>query len=202
MANVLHIDSSARGEGSISRRLSAEFLRTWLASHPDDTVTYRDLGATPLPFVTDEWVAATFTPHTMRTEAQRQVLAGSDVLVDELLAADVLVLGVPMYNFSVPAAFKAWIDLVARAGRTFQFTPQGPKGLAVGKKAFVLVSSASDYSQAPLSGMDFHEPYVRTILGFLGITDVQFVRHGGMGPALVEASLNTAHARIAQLAAN
>jgi len=135
-------------------------------------VVTRDLADTPLPQITEDWVNANFTPADDRTNAQKAVLAQSDALVAELEAADTVVIGLPIYNFGVPAALKAWIDLVARAGRTFKYTENGPVGLLEGKRAIVAVASGG--TQAG-SEIDFATPYVRHVLGFIGITEVEFV---------------------------
>lgn len=168
--NILHINASARREESISRSLSQAVVDK--ISTVDTNVVTRDLGASPLPIVTEAWVGANFTPDEDRSTEQREALALSDSLIAELEAADTLVLGVPVYNFGVPAAFKAWIDLVARARKTFKYTENGPVGLLHGKKAYVIVASGGTPSG---SAIDFATPYVRHVLGFLGIHDVSFV---------------------------
>ena len=136
MTHILHIDASARSHGSISRALSAEAVENIGGGAANVTVTRRDL-ANGLPQVDEAWVGATFTPKEARTDAQRGVLELSDALIDELRAANVIVIGMPVYKFSVPAALKAWIDLVARVGETFAYTETGPKGLLGGKRAVV-----------------------------------------------------------------
>ncbi|MEL7280485.1 MAG: NAD(P)H-dependent oxidoreductase [Pseudomonadota bacterium] len=169
---VLHIDSSARIDGSISRDLTANIL----GRYPGADVITRDIGRTPLPQITDEWVSASFTPPEDRSSAQKDVLAVSDALVDELIAADTIVIGAPMYNFSVPAALKAWIDQVARPGRTFNYTADGPVGLLHGKRVIVAMATGGVPHG---SDMDFAAPYLRFVLGFLGITDVSVVAADG-----------------------
>lgn len=141
-------------------------------SGADTSVVTRDIGRTPLPILTENWVGANFTPDEARTPAQKDVLALSDQLIAEIEAADTIVLGVPIYNFGVPAAFKAWIDLVARARKTFQYTENGPVGLLEGKKAYVVIASGGTPSG---SEIDFATPYVRHVLGFLGIHDVTII---------------------------
>lgn len=164
---ILHIDSSARTTGSITRTLSQNLVDK--LSDANTVVVTRDIGRSPLPILTEEWVGANFTPDDARTPAQKDVLALSDQLVEEFEAADAIVLGVPIYNFGVPATFKAWIDLVARARKTFQYTENGPVGLLQGKKAYVAIASGGTASG---SEIDFATPYVRHVLGFLGIHDV------------------------------
>ncbi|MEL7231129.1 MAG: NAD(P)H-dependent oxidoreductase [Pseudomonadota bacterium] len=171
MANhILHINSSARTEGSQSRALSAKLVQR-LSGHTA-TVTHRDVGTNPPPAVSEDWVNANFTPTENRTDAQHETLALSDELIAEIEAADTLVLAVPVYNFSVPAAFKAWIDQVARAGKTFKYTENGPVGLLEGKKAYVVITSGGTESG---SAIDFATPYVKHVLGFIGISDVDVI---------------------------
>jgi FMN-dependent NADH-azoreductase len=169
---------------SHTRRLTGEFIARWRQRHPRDRVTYRDLGAEPPPPVTQDWIAAAFCAPDSRTPAMRSALEPSDRLIDELLAVDVLVLGVPMYNFGIPATLKAWIDQVVRIGRTFLFEPDDAaapyKPLTVGKRAIVIVASG-DGGYEPggaLAPLNQVEPYLRTVLGFIGIRDVDFVYVG------------------------
>ncbi|MEL7539827.1 MAG: NAD(P)H-dependent oxidoreductase [Pseudomonadota bacterium] len=168
--NILHINASARADGSISRSLSQVVVDT--ISSNDTQIVTRDIGTEPLPLLTEAWVGANFTPDEARTVEQAEILALSDRLIAELEAADTLVLGVPIYNFGVPAAFKAWIDLVARARKTFKYTETGPVGLLEGKRAYVIIASGGTPSG---SEIDFATPYVKHVLGFLGIHDVSFV---------------------------
>ncbi len=189
---VLRIDASARHDGSVSRDLTDKVI----AKLSPTDVTTRDLSA-PLPLIDFTWIGANFTPSDDRTEDQKSTLALSDTLIDEVIAADTLVIGLPIYNFGVPSAFKAWIDLVARAGVTFRYTENGPEGLLTGKRAILAVASGgtevgSDY--------DFATTYVRHILGFIGITDVTVVAADRLmlDP---EASHKAANAQIESLAA-
>lgn len=168
---ILRIDASARLEGSVSRDLNDKIVARFEAEGPV-AVTHRDLAKTDLPLLDGEWIGANFTPADDRTAEQVKKLSHSDSLVAELKDADVVLIGLPIYNFGVPAAFKAWVDLVGRAGVTFAYTENGPKGLLEGKRAIVSVASGgtevgSDY--------DFATNYVRHMLGFVGITDVVFV---------------------------
>tara|TARA_R110001606_G_scaffold399201_1_gene581563 strand:+ start:3275 stop:3856 length:582 start_codon:yes stop_codon:yes gene_type:complete len=165
--NILRVDASARKAGSSSRALTDAVIAR-LA--PDNIVT-RDLTEV-LPFVTEDWVGANFTDESERTEAQKAELALSDSLVDELFAADTLVIGTPIYNFAVPAALKAWIDQIARARKTFHYTANGPEGLLSGKKAYVLIASGGTEMG---SEIDFASGYLRHVLGFVGITDVTII---------------------------
>jgi FMN-dependent NADH-azoreductase len=171
MTNILRIDSSARIEGSVTRELSAS-LAAELAG-PDGVVSVRDVAATPPAVVDAAWVGANFTSPDARTDAQRAELANSDALVAELEAADRIVIGVPVYNFSVPASLKAWIDQIGRVHRTFRYTQDGPEGLLDGSKtAWLVVASGGT---ALDSEIDFATPYLRHVLGFIGITDVRVI---------------------------
>lgn len=165
---VLRIDTSARRTGSISRQLADDVI----ARLDPASVTTRDLAVTPIPQIDEAWVGANFTPADDRTDAQRETLALSDTLVAEVEAADTLVIGLPIYNFGVPAALKAWIDQIARAGVTFRYTESGPRGLLTGKRAIVVVASGGTEVG---SEIDFATGYVTHVLGFIGITDVRFV---------------------------
>lgn len=193
---VLRVDASARRAGSTTRALSDALIDALRRRHGDLTLTSRDLAA-GLPFVDERWVAANFTAPEQRDAAQRGALAGSDVLVRELQDAEMLVIGVPIYNFGVPAALKAWIDQVARARLTFRYTPQGPVGLLGGRKAYLVVASGGTEVGGPI---DFATPYLRHVLGFLGITDVEVVsadRQTGRGADAV----SDARSRIETIAA-
>jgi FMN-dependent NADH-azoreductase len=171
MTRVLTVQSSARTDGSVTRRLAEGVVARLRAAEPDVTVTTRDLAEGVSP-VDSDWVDANFTPAEDRTPEQWAALAESERLVQELEAADVVVIGAPIYNFAVPAALKAWIDQVARAKRTFRYTETGPEGLLTGKTAYVAVASGG----LPLgSDVDFATGYIRHVLGFLGITDVRFL---------------------------
>lgn len=181
MANVLHIDSSVRHTGSLSRQLGGEFIAKWKAANPSDTIVTRDLASAPLPHLTEQLIGAFFTPPEQRNADQAHTIKLSDALVDELLAADTIVIGAPMYNFSVTSGLKAWIDHVARAGRTFKYGASGPEGLVTGKKVYVFTASGGVYSQGPAAAYDHLTTYLRAALGFLGMTDITFVIAEGVG---------------------
>lgn len=168
--HILRIDASARKNGSVSRDLVSDIIQRY-DSAGDISVTSRDL-AQPVPQIDEEWIGANFTPADQRSEDQADKLSLSDSLVAEVQAADVLVIGLPIYNFGVPAALKAWIDQIARAGVTFQYTEYGPKGLLEGKRAVVAVASGGTEAG---SDIDFATGYIRHVLGFIGIEDVVFV---------------------------
>ncbi|MBT8413444.1 MAG: NAD(P)H-dependent oxidoreductase [Boseongicola sp.] len=191
--NILRIDASARTTGSISRDLNDRIIERFNANG-DTQVTTRDL-AVPLPLLTEDWIGANFTPVADRSPEQRQTLALSDTLINEIKSADVLVIGLPIYNFGVPAALKAWVDLVARAGVTFQYSETGPKGLLTGKRAIIAVASGGTEMG---SDIDFATGYIRHALGFIGISDVVFVAADRM-MIDAEATLASAHAAVENL---
>lgn len=190
MTTILYLNSSVRSTGSVSRQLSGEFIEKLKAAHPGANVVTRDLAANPLPHLTEAMVGAYFTPAEQRSEEQKQLIKTSDEVVAELLAADVVVVGAPMYNFSVSSTLKSWIDHVARAGVTFKYTETGPVGLVHGKKFVIFTSRAGVYSSGPAQAMDFQETYLRGVLGFLGITDVSFISAEGL--AMGDEAVNTA----------
>jgi len=168
--NILRINSSARKDGSVSRELS-ELLADALAGETGNVVV-RDLADRPVPQVDADWVGANFTDPAERTDAQREILKGSDALVAELKAADQIVIGMPIYNFSIPASLKAWIDQIARARETFRYSEAGPEGLLKGKTAWIVAASGG----VPLdSGVDFATPYLRQVLNFVGIADIRVI---------------------------
>lgn len=170
MSKVLHVTASARHKGSVSRELSTQLVQS-LAVSPGD-VTVRDLAEQPIPFVDEDWVGANFTSPDERTNAQNDTLSGSEALIEELEAADHIVIATPIYNFSIPAALKAWVDMIARAKRTFRYTENGPEGLIKGKTAWLVIASGGT---AIDSQIDFATPYLRHVLGFVGIDDVRIV---------------------------
>ncbi len=200
MPRILHIDSSARHDGSLTRQLSREFVEALVAADPSSTVVYRDVSQEPITHVENNWVAANFTPPDARKPDQVESLRFSDTLIDELQAADVLVAGVPVYNFSVPAAFKAYIDQIARVGRAFRYTPHGPEGLVKGKRAYVFGASGSGSANLTTWGLNFHEPFLKGFFGFIGITDLTFVTAGGSDPATVHRTMDEARAELRKIA--
>jgi FMN-dependent NADH-azoreductase len=168
------------GDHSISRHLSSIFVDHWKRANPGGQVIVRDLAKTELIPVTAAWAQAAYTPADARTPEQKAALALSDTLIAELQAADEWVFGVPMYNFGVPGIFKEWIDQIARFGVTFTYADGVPKGLLSGKKATVLIAAGGKYDAGTATaGLNFVEPYLKTILGFLGVTDVAFHTAGG-----------------------
>ena len=172
MTNILRIDASARNNGSTTRQLADQLVTRLIEQGYGANVVRRDLAVTPPALLTESWVGANFTDDADRTDDQRAVLAHSDELIAELEAADTIVIGVPVYNFAIPAALKAWVDLIARARRTFRYTETGPEGLLKNKRAFLVVASGG----VPVgSDYDFATGYLRHVLGFVGITDVTII---------------------------
>lgn len=199
MSRVLVIESSARQQGSVSRELTQQFIANWQAAHPADQIQVRDVAAEPVPHLDATLLGGWMTPSEQQTEAEKAALARSNQLTDELLAADVLVLAAPMYNFAIPSTLKAWLDHVLRAGVTFKYTETGPQGLLTGKRAFVLTARGGIYAG---SGLDHQEPYLRQALAFIGIHDVQFIHAEGLnlGAEFSEKGLAQAKAKLAELA--
>src|ERR1700736_2419829 len=173
MTTLLKLDSSPMGDHSISRKLTTKFAEIWLQTHPEGTVIELDLTALNLPVVDASWVGAAHTPESARTAAQTNALAASDSLINDLEQADEYVFGVPMHNFSIPSTLKLWIDQVVRAGKTFSYGATGPKGLLAGKKATLLLASGGEYGKgSAMASFDFVTPYLQTVLGFIGISEV------------------------------
>src|SRR5580700_9205810 len=180
MSTLLHIDSSPLYGRSVSRELTAAFVNEWKASHPDGMVIDRDLNATATPPVNAEWVGAVYTPEQARTPEQKKLLSLSDSLLAELEQADEYVIGVPMHNFGVPSVLKLWIDQIARVGRTFSYAGGTPKGLLTGKRATFIIATGGIYgAQTQMASFNFVEPYLRSVFGFLGVTDATFLTTGG-----------------------
>lgn len=181
MGNILHLDSSPRGERSRSRQLSREFVQQWLALHPENTVIYRDIRTSPIPHVTEEWIAADYTPLAEQTPKMLQTLQLSNDLVDEFLASDRCVFGVPMYNFSIPSAFKAYIDQIVRVGRTFTIKDDGFKGLVENKKIVFITARGDRYGKGSThQEWDAQEPSLRYAFQFIGVTDIKFIHAEGL----------------------
>jgi FMN-dependent NADH-azoreductase len=179
---LLRIDSSAR-RNSVSRQLTRRFVEAWQKENPSGEVISRDLAATHLPMITDEWTLAAYSDPARLTPAQRETLSVSETLIEELLAADTIVIGAPMYNFTVSAPLKAWIDQIVRIGRTVLYGPNGPDGVLKGKKVIVVTSRGGSFRPGtPAAQYDHQEPYLRHILGFIGLTDVTFIHAENQKP--------------------
>jgi FMN-dependent NADH-azoreductase len=180
MPTLLQIDSSPRYDQSVSRQLTGAFVAQWKSAHPDGTVIDRDLYATSIPPINGDWVAAVYTPEEARTPQQKELLALSDSFLAELERADEYVFGVPMHNFGVPSVLKLWIDQITRVGKTFSYAGGTPRGLIIGKKATFIIATGGIYdAQTQLASFNFVEPYLRSLFGFLGLTDVTFLTAGG-----------------------
>ena len=201
MATVLVLNSSVLGEASASKSLVGEALAHLRSEHTSLSIIERDLGVSPVPHLTED-AAAAVRGGANANEAQRTALALADTLVAEVKAADILVIGAPMYNFGIPSTLKAWFDHVLRPGIAFRYTEAGPQGLMTGKRAIVTETRGGFYSEGPTMVMDSQEPHLRTMLGLMGITDVTFVRAEklGYGPEAREAAILGARAELARLA--
>jgi FMN-dependent NADH-azoreductase len=179
MATLLHLDSSPLAT-SVSRELTREFVRTWRNAHPNGKVIYRDLAANSPAPLNAAWIAAAYTPEAARSAEQTTTLALSDQMIAELEEADEYVIGVAMHNFSIPSVLKLWVDQVVRRGRTFVYAESGPQGLLHGKKATVLTATGGVYNPGtPAASFNFIDPYLKTVLQFLGVTDVKVVTAAG-----------------------
>jgi FMN-dependent NADH-azoreductase len=180
MPTLLQVNSSPLYGRSVSRQLTGAFVAQWKATHPDGTVIDRDLNATSIPPINAEWVGAAYTPKEARTSQQKESLLLSDSLIAELAQADEYVFGVPMHNFSVPSVLKLWIDQITRVGKTFSYSDGTPKGLIIGKKATFIIATGGIYdAHTQMASYNFVEPYLRSLFGFLGLTDVTFLTAGG-----------------------
>ena len=196
---ILQINSSARSAGANSTRLADAVTTRLKAANPGAVVELRDLAAHPHPVLDEAALGALFTPAEQRTPEQAARVALDDALIAQVQAADAIVLGVPMYNFGVPVQLKTWIDAIARAGVTFRYTENGPEGLVKGKKVYVALARGGVYRDTPA---DSQVPYLKGVLGFLGMTDVEFIYAEGlaMGPETADKAFAEAEAAIAALA--
>ena len=198
---LLRIDSSAR-TASVTRQLTARAAEEWKENNPDGDVIHRDLSAIQMPAITDDW-SATLLEASKLSPGQRSYLSTSDQLIDELRAADTIVIGAPMYNFSISSPLKAWIDQIVRFGKTFGSGPNGPRGLLEMKKVIVITARGGAYEKGSArEAFDFQEPYLRHILGFIGLTDVTFIHAENQSRDQAAASLESAAERITGLLAD
>lgn len=196
---LLHLDSSILGEASASRELSRAVVDAWRRSDPSVEVRYRDLAADAPLHLSGQSLAAGGTPAELRDAAQRHETALSEAVLEEFLAADAIVIGAPMYNFAIPSQLKAWIDRIAVAGKTFRYGPNGPEGLAGGKRVVIVSTAGGQHAGQPSAAA--HEDYLCFVLGFLGVTDIEVVRAHGLaiGPEAKAAAITEAHAHIDRL---
>lgn len=200
MTTLLQLNTSLYAEHGQSSKLARDFVASWQARHPDGRVVVRDLAKQPLPHLDAERFGAFLAKPEERSEAQRAIIAESDALIEELKAADVIVLGLPLYNFGVPSQLKAWIDHIARAGVTFRYTANGPEGLVGGRKLYVFAARGGQYLGTPA---DTQTGFVQTFFNFIGIRDIEFVYAEGlsMGEEPKQLALQKAAAQIELLAA-
>lgn len=199
---ILVVDSSPSGESSVTRRLTAKVVAELKAKRPDSAIVKRDLAADPFPHLDGLTLGAFFTPPEQQNALTIDALRRSDAAIDEILAADVIVIGAPMYNFGVPSGLKAWIDHIVRPGRTFKYGAAGPEGLIpAGKKVIIVSARGGVFSEGAAKALDFQETYLATLFGFLGLRDVSVVRAEGvaLGPEAASAAISAAEAQAVAL---
>jgi FMN-dependent NADH-azoreductase len=201
MSQVLLVTSSPRGAASHSTRIAQSLADKLVAGDPDAEIITRDLSKETLPHIGEDFVAGLFAPSDRLTAAQSAAIALSDRLIAEWFAADVIVLASSMINFGVSSTLKTYIDYLVRKGVTFSYTEKGPEGLVKGKKAFIVQASGGIYSEGPMKAIDFQEPYLKHILGFIGITDVEIIHIEGvaMGAEATEKALTAAAAKVSAI---
>lgn len=203
MAQILHIDTSPRGNRSHSRTLTNDFVTKWRQSYQNSTVIYRDIGRQIIPPVSETWIAAAFSPPDTHTPELTAALELSNELIDELLTCNRYIFSVPMFNFGIPANFKAYIDQVCRVGRTFVVNQQGGyDGLLTDKKMLVITARGGSFPVGtPAASFDFQEPYIRTVFGLMGVRDITFVNaeNLAMKGDIREQSLQQAREKLSQL---
>jgi len=197
MKNILHLISSPRGADSFSIKLANAIILKLVEQYPGSIVEVVDLAQSNIPHLNTAHISAFFTPDEHLTAEDQDAITYSEAAISQLLAADIIVIGAPTYNFFIPSSLKAWIDHIARAGKTFRYTEHGPEGLVKGKKIYVADASGSVFSEGVWQPYDFIGPYLKVMLGFLGMTDITIVRVEGVGiPGLKEHALDKAIASI------
>jgi FMN-dependent NADH-azoreductase len=185
MPTLLQIDSSPMGEASISRRLTRAFAKRWLGANPQGNVAARDLAATPIPVIDAAWIAANMTPKNSRTQQQRKILALSTEFCRELLRADEYVIGTPMHNWGPSSNLKLWVDQIVHFGETLIVGPSGPKGALGGKRATFVIAAGRLYGpRSPYASMNYIEPWLRSLFGYLGVEEMQFLVADGAADIL------------------
>ena len=201
--SILLVTSSPRGAASHSTRVATDLAQKLVAADPSNTLVVRDLVADPLPHIDPDYATGIYTPAEARNPRQAEVVGVSDAVLDELFAADTIILATGFINFNISSTLKSWIDYVARSGRTFAYGENGPKGLVVGKKVYIVLASGGIYSEGAAVQMDHAIPYLRGVLAFLGMTDVEVIRVEGvgMGADAVTAALAKATAKVDAIAA-
>ncbi len=202
MSSILLVTSSPRGDESISTKIATDLVGKLTAHNPGSSVNHRDLGQNPIAHLDTVTTSAIRKPAEARTAEEAAAAAESDKLVAELLAADTVVLATGLINFNIYSTLKSWIDNIARAGVTFRYTPEGPIGLVTGKKVYIVLAAAGIYSEGPAASLNHAVPYLKTILGFLGMTDVEviYVEGTAFGPEAAEKAIAAAQERTEQLA--
>lgn len=202
MRQILCLTSSPRRDTSYSNLVAARLLKELRIVHPDAAITIRDLAGSPLPHIDDDFVTATRSIAGARTSRQRALVEQSDILVEELVAADTIVIASAMVNFSVPSTLKAWIDYVTRPGATFDYTEHGTKGLLGGRRAILVLARGGLYSGGPMRALEHDESYLRTVLAYLGITDIEtiLIEGVGLGPEHAERAVANAIRRATSVA--
>ncbi|CCV08664.1 FMN-dependent NADH-azoreductase [Mesorhizobium metallidurans STM 2683] len=196
--SILLVTSSPRGSASHSTRIATEFADKLVAADPSATLVVRDLVANPLPHIDPDYSTGIYTPVESRTPRQAEVVGVSDAVLEELLAADTIILATGFINFNISSTLKSWVDHVTRSGKSFVYGENGPKGLVTGKKVYIVLASGGIYSEGAAVQMDHAIPYLRSVLGFIGMTDIDVIRIEGvaMGPDTVEAALAKATAKV------
>ena len=190
---ILHLVSSPRGDASVSRKLGKAIVEKIQSAHGGSTVKTHDLTQTPFPHLEEVHINSFYTPEENRTPELREAVKHSDEAIAELMNADVLVIDVPMYNFGIPSTLKTWIDHICRKGKTFSYDGKSPEGLVKGKEVYLSISSGGIYSEGPMKAYDYTESYLRTTLGFLGMTDIHAIRAEGMNiPVIQDTALSKA----------
>jgi FMN-dependent NADH-azoreductase len=186
MKKILSITSSASGEKSNSNKLVHEIIDKLTSTYPDSQLLTRDLGKEPLPHIEEFHLAGFFTPEDQHTTDHKEAIKNSTIAIKELMEADIIVIGVPLYNFGIPSTLKTWIDHVARAGITFKYSENGPEGLVKNKKVYLAIASGGVYTEGPRKSYDHAEPYLRSVLGVLGMTDITVFRIEGIGVPVIK----------------
>jgi len=191
--NILHLISSPRGAESFSIKLGNAVVEKLQQTHPNSVVNTKDLTLAPFPHLEEVHLQSFFTPAESRSPELIEAVKHSDLAIAELRAADAIVIGVPIYNFNIPSTLKAWIDHIARAHETFRYSENGPEGLVKNKKVYLAIASGGIYTEGPYKVYDFSEPYLRGVLGFMGMTDITTFRVEGVKvPGVMETALETA----------
>ncbi len=193
MKKILHIVSSVKGKDSFSNKLSNAIIQKLASAYPGSSVHIHDLTQSPFPHLDQMHFTSFYTPEQLRTPEHKEAIKHSDQAIKELMEADIIVIGVPLYNFGIPSTLKAWIDHIVRAGVTFRYANGFPEGLVTNKKVYLAIASGGVYSEGPMKSHDFTESYLRTALGFIGMTDIKAFRiEGALLPDLKEKALPTA----------